>query len=61
MNAPYIEAGITGVRDPLNLAFHGIFFVAAILGMALKKERGHRPLAYSVLVVLVAYTVDDTR
>lgn len=41
----------------MNLAFHGIFFVAAILGMALKKERGHRPLAYSVLVVFVAYTV----
>jgi hypothetical protein len=41
----------------MNLAFHGIFFVAAILGMALKQERGHRPLAYSVLVVFVVYTV----
>ena len=41
----------------MNLVFHGIFFVAAILGMALKHERGHRPLAYSVLVVFVLYTV----
>lgn len=40
----------------MNLAFHGIFFVVAILGMALKKERGHRPLAYSVLVVFLVYT-----
>ncbi len=39
-----------------NLAFHGIFFVAAILGMALKRERGHRLLAYSVLVLFVVYT-----
>lgn len=41
----------------VNLAFHGIFFVVAILGMALKRERGHRPLAYSALVVFVGYTV----
>ena len=41
----------------MNLAFHGVFFVAAILGLALKRERGHRPLAYSVLVVFVVYTV----
>ena len=41
----------------MNLAFHGIFFVAAIIGMTLKQERGHRSLAYSVLVVFVAYTV----
>jgi hypothetical protein len=41
----------------MNLVFHGIFFVAAILGMALKQERGHRPLAYSVLVIFVVYTV----
>lgn len=41
----------------INLAFHGIFFVAAFLGMALKQERGHRPLAYSVLFVFVVYTV----
>lgn len=41
----------------MNLAFHGIFFVAALVGLALKRERGHRPLAYSVLVVFVAYTV----
>ena len=43
--------------EPINLAFHGIFFMAAILGMVLKRESGHRPLAYSVLVVFVAYTV----
>ena len=41
----------------MNLAFYGIFFVAAILGMAQKQERGHRPLAYSALVVFVLYTV----
>ena len=41
----------------MNLAFHGVFFVAAMLGMVLKRERGHRPLAYSVLVVFVVYTV----
>ncbi len=41
----------------INLAFHGAFFVAAIIGMTLKQERGHRPLAYSVLVVFVTYTV----
>jgi len=40
----------------INLAFHGIFFIAAIIGLLLKQERGHRPLAYSVLVVFVAYT-----
>ena len=43
--------------DARNLAFHGMFFVAAILGMVLKRERGHRPLAYSTLVVFVAYTI----
>ena len=42
--------------EAMNLAFHGAFFVAAILGMVLKGERGHRPLAYSVLVVFAAYT-----
>ena len=41
----------------MNLAFHGIFFVAALLGLALKRERGHRPLAYSALVMFVVYTV----
>ena len=41
----------------MNLAFHGVFFVAAMLGMVLKRERGHRPLAYSVLVVFVVYTI----
>ncbi len=29
----------------------------SILGMAPKRERGHRPLEYSVLVVFVVYTV----
>jgi len=41
----------------MDLAFHGIFFVLVILGMALKKEKGHRPLAYSVMVVFVVYTI----
>lgn len=41
----------------MNLAFHGAFFAAAILGMVLKRERGHRPLAYSALVVFVVYTI----
>jgi len=43
--------------DAVNLAFHGLFFGVAILGMVLKRERGHRPLAYSALVVFAAYTV----
>ncbi|MEJ2541407.1 MAG: hypothetical protein P8188_15800 [Gemmatimonadota bacterium] len=43
--------------EPLNLAFHGVFFAAAILGMLMKGERGHRALAYTVLVVFVVYTV----
>jgi hypothetical protein len=41
----------------MNLGFHGAFLAAAILGMALKRERGHRPLAYVVLVAFLVYTV----
>ncbi|UCC24546.1 MAG: hypothetical protein JSU98_12500 [Gemmatimonadales bacterium] len=42
--------------EAVNLAFHGVFLAAAITGIALQNERGHRLLAYSVLVVFLVYT-----
>lgn len=43
--------------EPMNLAFHGAFLIAAVLGLGLKREKGHRLLAYSVLVFFLVYTI----
>jgi len=41
--------------DAVNLAFHGVFLCFAVGGMALKTDRGQRPLAYGALFSIVGY------
>ena len=43
--------------EAANLVFHGAFLTAAVLGLALRRERGHRFLAYSTLFLFLVYIV----
>lgn len=41
--------------SPLNLAFHGVLFAVAGIGMVSGREGTHRALAYGSLLVIVLY------